>query len=77
MLDRLEKAEQPDLLLLALHTNRDPLPLLTNIRCTKPNLAVIVLSCSAELRDLEMVIRLGVRAIVMKPFTGRRCRTGN
>jgi transcriptional regulator with PAS, ATPase and Fis domain len=29
-----------------------------------------VLSCSAELRDLEMVIRLGVRAIVMKPFTG-------
>jgi two-component system, NtrC family, response regulator AtoC len=70
LLDRLEKAEQPDLLLLALHTNRDPLPLLTHIRCTKPHLPVIVLSCSAELRDLEMVIRLGVRAIVMKPFTG-------
>jgi DNA-binding NtrC family response regulator len=70
LLERLDKAEQPDLLLLALHTNRDPLPLLTNIRCTKPNLGVIVLSCSAELRDLEMVIRLGVRAIVMKPFTG-------
>jgi len=70
LLDRLEKAEQPDLLLLALHTNRDPLPLLTHIRCTKPHLPVIVLSCSAELRDLEMVIRLGVRGIVMKPFTG-------
>ena len=71
LLDRLEKAEQPDLLLLALHTSRDPLPLLTHIRCTKPHLPVIVLSCSAELRDLEMVIRLGVRGIVMKPFTGR------
>src|SRR5437899_8780799 len=70
LLDRLEKAEQPDLLLLALHTSRDPLPLLTHIRCTKPHLPVIVLSCSAELRDLEMVIRLGVRGIVMKPFTG-------
>ncbi len=70
LLDRLEQGEDPDLLLLALHTNRDPLPLLTHVRCTKPNLAVIVLSCSAELGDLEMVIRLGVRAIVMKPFLG-------
>ena len=71
LLDRLEQTDsEPDLLLLALHANRDPLPLLTHIRCTKPRLPVIVLSCSAELRDLEMVIRLGVRAIVMKPFVG-------
>ncbi|HXC95527.1 MAG TPA: sigma-54 dependent transcriptional regulator [Edaphobacter sp.] len=70
LLERLERNEQPDLLLLALHTSRDPLPLLTHIRCSKPNLPVIVLSCSAELRDLEMVIRLGVRGIVMKPFVG-------
>jgi two-component system, NtrC family, response regulator AtoC len=71
LLDRLEqKKEEPDLLLLALHTNRDPLPLLTHIRCTQPHLPVIVLSCSAELRDIEMVIRLGVRGIVMKPFIG-------
>ncbi|HEY6375578.1 MAG TPA: sigma-54-dependent Fis family transcriptional regulator, partial [Edaphobacter sp.] len=70
LLDRLDQKEEPDLLLLALHANRDPIPLLTHIRCTKPNLPVVVLSCSAELRDLEMVIRLGVRAIVMKPFTG-------
>jgi two-component system, NtrC family, response regulator AtoC len=70
LLDRLDQDGDPDLLLLALHTNRDPLPLLTHIRCTKPQLPVIVLSCSAELGDLEMVIRLGVRAIVMKPFLG-------
>jgi DNA-binding NtrC family response regulator len=68
LLDRLEQHDEADLLLLALHGNRDPIPLLTHIRCTKPHLPVIVLSCSAELRDLEMVIRLGVRAIVMKPF---------
>ena len=70
LLDRLEQSGDPDLLLLALHTHRDPMPLLTHIRCTKPHLPVIVLSCSAELGDLEMVIRLGVRAIVMKPFLG-------
>ena len=70
LLDRLDESGDPDLLLVALHTNRDPLPLLTHIRCTKPNLPMIVLSCSAELGDLEMVIRLGVRAIVMKPFLG-------
>ncbi|CAN5519021.1 sigma-54 dependent transcriptional regulator [soil metagenome] len=70
LLERLEQSADPDLLLLALHAHRDPMPLLTHIRCTKPNLPVIVLSCSAELGDLEMVIRLGVRAIVMKPFLG-------
>jgi len=70
LLDRLEQNDEPDILLLALHPGRDPLPLLTHIRCARPNLPVIVLSCSAELRDLEMVIRLGVRAIVMKPFVG-------
>jgi DNA-binding NtrC family response regulator len=70
LLDRLAQAGDPDLLLLALHSNRDPMPLLTHIRCTKPQLPVIVLSCSAELGDLEMVIRMGVRAIVMKPFLG-------
>lgn len=68
LMDRLENKEAPDVLLLALHAHRDSMPLLTHIRCTKPNLPVIVLSCSADLRDLEMVIRLGVRAIVMKPF---------
>src|SRR5215469_14188761 len=70
LLDRLDQKEEADLLLLAMHSGRDPLPLLTHIRCTQPHLPVIVLSCSAELRDLEMVIRLGVRGIVMKPFTG-------
>ena len=68
LLTRLESGTDPDLLLLALHATRDPIPLLTHIRSTKPRLPVIVLSCSAEMKDLEKVIRLGVRGIVMKPF---------
>lgn len=70
LLDRLDQQEDPDLLLLALHSDRDSLSLLTQIRAGKPNLPVIVLSCTSDMRDLEMVIRLGVRAIVMKPFVG-------
>lgn len=70
LLDRLDRDNVPDLLLLALHPGKDSMPLLTHIRCARPQLPVIVLSCSAELRDLEMTIRLGVRAIVMKPFVG-------
>ncbi len=59
-----------DMLLLAQRANEDPVPLLSKIRSVCPQLPVIVLSCSAELRDLEAVIRLGVRGIVMKPFLG-------
>ncbi|HEY0163048.1 MAG TPA: sigma-54 dependent transcriptional regulator [Edaphobacter sp.] len=70
LLDRLEQGSAPDILLLAPHPERDPLPLLTQVRCSSPNLPIIVISCSAEVRDLEKVIRLGVRAIVMKPFVG-------
>ena len=75
LLDRLDLPEDADLLLLALHPSSDPVPLLTHIRCTRPQLPVIVLSCSPDLRDLEMVIRLGVRGIVMKPFTGADVET--
>ncbi len=45
LLDRLEQSDEPDIVLLALHSGRDPLPLLTHIRCARPNLPVIVLSC--------------------------------
>ncbi len=68
--ERLSQGNGPDMLLLALHPEKDSMPLLTHIRCTRPRMPVVVLSCSAELRDLEMTIRLGVRAIVMKPFVG-------
>ncbi|HEX2918178.1 MAG TPA: response regulator, partial [Edaphobacter sp.] len=70
LLSRLEQDDEPDMLLIALHPGRDSFPLVTQIRTSYPNLPIIVLSCTAELRDLEMVIRSGVRAIVMKPFVG-------
>ena len=65
---QLEQGLQADLLLAAIHPSRDPIPLLASVRSSRPHLPVVVLSCSAELKDLETVIRLGVRGIVMKPF---------
>ncbi len=70
LIDRLEHTDQPDLLLIALHPNRDPVPLLSHIRSTRPHVPIIVVSFTAELKDIETVIRLGVRGIVLKPFLG-------
>ena len=68
LLDRIEQGSEPDIVVVATHPTRDPVPLLSHIRSTRPQLPVIFLSCSAELRELENVIRMGVRAIMMKPF---------
>ena len=70
LIDRLEHGDHPDLLLVALHPGRDAAPLLSHIRSTKPRVPIIVLSFTAELKDIEVVIRLGVRGIILKPFTG-------
>lgn len=68
LIDRLEQAEQPDLLLIALHPGRDAAPLLSHIRSTRPRVPIVVLSFTAELKDIEVVIRLGVKGIILKPF---------
>ncbi len=70
LIDRLDQSEQPDLLLVALHPHRDAAPLLSHLRSTKPRVPIIVLSFTAELKDIETVIRLGVRGIILKPFIG-------
>lgn len=68
LLDRIAQGSEPDLVLVAPHPTEDPLPLLSHIRATRPQLPIIVLSCSGEVRELERVVRSGIRAIVMKPF---------
>ncbi len=70
LIDRLQQGDQPDLFLIALHPGRDAAPLLSHIRSTKPRVPIIVLSFTAEHKDIEIVIRLGVRGIILKPFIG-------
>ena len=68
LLDRITQGGEPDIILIAPHPTQDPLPLLSQIKAKRPQVPVIVLSCSGEVRELERVVRSGVRAIVMKPF---------
>ena len=70
LLDRLQAGPEPDILLLAPNTTQNYASLLLHLRSRSTQLPVIVLSCSGEPKELEAVIRLGVRGIVMKPFTG-------
>ena len=63
----------PDLLLMDWQsaedqTEEDALGLLAKIRASNPTLPVIMLACSAELKELVMATRMGVTDIVFKPF---------
>lgn len=57
-----------DLLLLDWHSLPDPLALLTAIRTAKPELPVIMLACSADLKAVVQAVHLGARDVILKPF---------
>jgi DNA-binding NtrC family response regulator len=58
----------PDLFLLDAHSHQDPLALLAEVRAAKPDLPVVMLSCSADLKTVVRAVRLGARDVILKPF---------
>ena len=63
----------PDLLLMDWHIGVDDgeenaLSLLKKIRVSKPSLPIIMLSCSAELQEVVVAIRMGATDVILKPF---------
>ncbi|HVG26281.1 MAG TPA: sigma-54 dependent transcriptional regulator [Acidobacteriaceae bacterium] len=58
----------PDLILLEWESMEKSLTVLSHIRATLPEVPIIMLSCTAEVKDLEVVTRVGARGIVLKPF---------
>ncbi len=68
LLRELNSAQEPHLILLAWDSIEQSLPILSHIRSSMPDVPIVILSCSAEVRDLEIVTRIGARAIVLKPF---------
>jgi two-component system, NtrC family, response regulator AtoC len=58
----------PDLLLLDWYSLPDPLALLAEVRTTKPDLPVVMLACSADLKAVVQAIHLGARDVILKPF---------
>jgi DNA-binding NtrC family response regulator len=62
-------SQTPELLLIDGHIeNENTLALITAIRAAKPKLPVIQLACSADLQDVVLAMRAGVRDIILKPF---------
>jgi len=62
-----------DLLLLDWHIDEDgdagnSLGLLTELRASYPVLPILLLACTAELRDVVIATRMGATDVVLKPF---------
>jgi len=71
---RLKESPAPDLLLMDWHiaedaTEENALGLLAKIHASKPSLPIIMLACSAELKEVVAASRLGAADVILKPFT--------
>jgi two-component system response regulator AtoC len=69
----LRESPPPDLLLMDWHVADDDsednaLRLLSKIRASNPALPIIMLACSAELKEVVAVTRMGATDVVLKPF---------
>ncbi len=68
LLDSLNKGAAPDLILLEWESMEKSLAALSHIRASLPDVPIVMLSCTAEVKDFEVVTRIGARGIVLKPF---------
>jgi DNA-binding NtrC family response regulator len=68
LLDCLNSSEAPDLILLEWESMDKSLTVLSHIRAGLPDVPIVMLSCTSEVKDFEVVTRIGARGIVLKPF---------
>ncbi len=69
----LSESPAPDLLLMDWQIGEDEseknaLSLLAKVRASKPSLPIIMLACSAELKEVVAATRMGAADIILKPF---------
>ena len=69
----LRGAPSPNLLVMDWHISEDEtednsLGLLAKIRATNPSLPILMLACSAEMKDVAEATRMGATEIILKPF---------
>jgi DNA-binding NtrC family response regulator len=73
LVESLKEAPVPDLLLMDWHIDEDysgasALRLLTKLRASQPAMPIILLACSAELKQVVEATRKGAADVVLKPF---------
>jgi DNA-binding NtrC family response regulator len=73
LLGSLSESSAPDLLLMDWHIDEDfsgasAFRLLTELRASHPSLPIILLACSAELKEVVAAARMGATDVLLKPF---------
>jgi len=68
LLHQCANGPEPHLVLLAWESIEQSLPILSHVRVSIPDVPIIILSTSAEVKNLEIVTRIGSRGVVLKPF---------
>jgi DNA-binding NtrC family response regulator len=71
LLHQCANGPEPHLVLLAWESIEQSLPILSHVRVSIPDVPIIILSISAEVKNLEIVTRIGSRGVVLKPFVDR------
>ncbi len=75
LLNQCTAGPEPHLVLLAWESIEQSLPILSHIRASLSDVPIIILSCSAEVKNLEIVTRIGSRGVVLKPFVDGNLET--
>ncbi len=75
LLSHCASGPEPHLVLLAWENIEQSLPTLSHVRASLPDVPMIILSCSAEVKELEIVTRIGPRGVVLKPFVDGNLET--
>jgi DNA-binding NtrC family response regulator len=73
LLRSLRESPEPGLLLMDWHiggdfTGETALRLLTELRASRPSLPIILLACTAELKEVVAATRMGATDVILKPF---------
>jgi len=73
LIQSLKDSPAPDLLLMDWHideidTGENSLGLLMKLRASEPTLPIILLACSAELKEVVAATRMGATDVILKPF---------
>jgi two-component system, NtrC family, response regulator AtoC len=75
LLHQCANGPEPHLVLLAWESIEQSLPILSHIRASIPDVPIIILSTSTEVKNLEIVTRIGSRGVVLKPFVDGNLET--
>jgi DNA-binding NtrC family response regulator len=75
LLHQCTNGPEPHLVLLAWESIEQSLPILSHVRASISDVPIIILSTSTEVKNLEIVTRIGSRGVVLKPFVDGNLET--